>query len=189
MENHLGELWSIFDFLMPGFLFTYQKFKKTFETPIVRDGSREVLERLHRMIGPFLLRRLKRDVLRELPSKMETVLYSRMEGEQKRIYTASAAALKERLLAGELETGEDRMQILAELLRLRQICCDPSLCFPRYKGGSAKLETCMELLENGTRAGHKILLFSQFTSMLDVIAGRLSKEKIRFYMLLSLIHI
>ena len=183
MENHLGELWSIFDFLMPGFLFTYQKFKKTFETPIVRDGSREVLERLHRMIGPFLLRRLKRDVLRELPSKMETVLYSRMEGEQKRIYTASAAALKERLLAGELETGEDRMQILAELLRLRQICCDPSLCFPRYKGGSAKLETCMELLENGTRAGHKILLFSQFTSMLDVIAGRLSKEKIRFYML------
>ena len=149
----------------------------------MRDGSREVLERLHRMIGPFLLRRLKRDVLRELPSKMETVLYSRMEGEQKRIYTASAAALKERLLAGELETGEDRMQILAELLRLRQICCDPSLCFPRYKGGSAKLETCMELLENGTRAGHKILLFSQFTSMLDVIAGRLSKEKIRFYML------
>ena len=183
MENHLGELWSIFDFLMPGFLFTYQKFKKTFETPIVWDGSREALERLHRMIGPFLLRRLKRDVLRELPSKMETVLYSRMEGEQKRIYTASAAALKERLLAGELETGEDRMQILAELLRLRQICCDPSLCFPRYKGGSAKLETCMELLENGTRAGHKILLFSQFTSMLDVIAGRLSKEKIRFYML------
>jgi len=183
MENHLGELWSIFDFLMPGFLFTYQKFKKTFETPIVRDGSREALERLHRMIGPFLLRRLKRDVLKELPSKMETVLYSRMEGEQKRIYTASAAALKERLLAGELETGEDRMQILAELLRLRQICCDPSLCFPRYKGGSAKLETCMELLENGTRAGHKILLFSQFTSMLDVIAGRLSKEKIRFYML------
>ena len=85
MENHLGELWSIFDFLMPGFLFTYQKFKKTFETPIVRDGSREALERLHRMIGPFLLRRLKRDVLRELPSKMETVLYSRMEGEQKRI--------------------------------------------------------------------------------------------------------
>ena len=73
--------------------------------------------------------------------------------------------------------------LLAELLRLRQICCDPSLCFPRYKGGSAKLETCMELLENGTRAGHKLLLFSQFTSMLDVIAGRLSKEKIRFYML------
>lgn len=185
MENHLGELWSIFDFLMPGFLFTYQKFKKTFETPIVRDGSREALERLHRMTGPFLLRRLKRDVLKELPDKMETVLYSRMEGEQKRIYTASAAALKERLLEGEFDAGDGggRMQILAELLRLRQICCDPSLCFPRYKGGSAKLEMCMELLENGTRAGHKILVFSQFTSMLDVIAGRLSKEKIPFYML------
>lgn len=184
IENHLGELWSIFDFLMPGFLFTSQKFKKQFETPIVRDGDEAALLRLHKMTGPFLMRRLKKDVLKELPAKMETVLYSGMEGEQKRLYGAAAAALKERLIAGrESDYGKDRMQILADLMRLRQICCDPSLCYSGYKGGSAKLDTCMELLENGTQAGHKILLFSQFTSMLDLIAGRLKKEKIDFYML------
>ena len=184
IENHLGELWSIFDFLMPGFLFTYQKFKKVFETPIVRDGNAAALSRLRRMTGPFLLRRLKKDVLKELPAKMETVLYSQMEGEQKRLYAASALALKEKLLSGkEGDFGKERMQILAELMKLRQICCEPSLCFEKYKGGSAKLETCMELLENGTQAGHKILLFSQFTSMLELIAKRLKKEKIDYYML------
>ncbi len=184
IENHLGELWSIFDFLMPGFLFTAQKFKKLFETPIVRDGDEEALLRLRKMTGPFLMRRLKKDVLKELPAKMETVLYSKMEGEQKRLYDANASLLRDRLLAGsEGEYGKERMQILAELMKLRQICCEPSLCYSGYKSGSAKLETCMELLENGTRAGHKILLFSQFTSMLDVIAKRLKKEKIDYYML------
>ena len=184
IENHLGELWSIFDFLMPGFLFTAQRFKKQFETPIVRNGDEAAAARLRRMTGPFLMRRLKRDVLKELPGKLETVLYSQMEGEQKRLYAASAQALREKLMEGdEKSLGKERMQILAELMRLRQICCEPSLCFDKYKGGSAKLETCMELLENGTRAGHKILLFSQFTSMLELIAKRLSKEKIEFHML------
>lgn len=184
IENQLGELWSIFDFLMPGFLFTAPKFKKLFETPIVRDGDEEALLRLQKMTGPFLMRRLKKDVLKELPAKMETVLYSRMEGEQKRLYDANASLLRERLLSGsEGEYGKERMQILAELMKLRQICCEPSLCYSGYKSGSAKLETCMELLENGTRSGHKILLFSQFTSMLDVIAKRLRKEKIEYYML------
>ena len=184
IENHLGELWSIFDFLMPGFLLTAAKFRKIFEIPIVRDGDKDALNRLHRMTGPFLLRRLKKDVLKELPDKMETVLFSQMEGEQKRLYTANAAALKNRLLEeGDALPGNDQIRILAELMKLRQICCEPSLCFSKYKGGSAKLETCMELLENGTQAGHKILLFSQFTSMLDVIAQRLKKQKIDYYML------
>ena len=184
IENHLGELWSIFDFLMPGFLLTAAKFRKNFEIPIVRDGDKDALNRLHRMTGPFLLRRLKKDVLKELPDKMETVLFSQMEGEQKRLYTANAAALKTRLLEeGDALPGNEQIRILAELMKLRQICCEPSLCFSKYKGGSAKLETCMELLENGTQAGHKILLFSQFTSMLDVIAQRLKKQKIDYYML------
>ncbi|MBE5972152.1 MAG: ATP-dependent helicase [Lachnoclostridium sp.] len=182
IENHLGELWSIFDYLMPGFLFTSQKFKKMFETPIVRDGDQYALSMLRKMTGPFLMRRLKKDVLKELPEKLETVLYSRIDGEQKTLYQANAALLREQILSGG-EFGKDRMQILAELMKLRQICCDPSLCFAKYKGGSAKLETCMELLENGTEAGHKILLFSQFTSMLDIIAKRLEKEKIPYYML------
>ncbi len=183
IENHLGELWSIFDYLMPGFLYTSQKFKKMFETPIVRDGDQEALSMLRKMTGPFLMRRLKKDVLKELPEKLETVLYSGMEGEQKTLYQANAALLREQILSGGGDLGKDRMQILAELMKLRQICCDPSLCFAKYKGGSAKLETCMELLENGTEAGHKILLFSQFTSMLDIIAKRLTKEKIPYYMM------
>ena len=139
---------------------------------------------LRKMTSPFLMRRLKKDVLKELPDKLETVLYSRMEGEQQALYQANAALLKEKLLgSSDADYGKDRMQILAELMKLRQICCEPSLCFAKYKAGSAKLETCMELLENGTSAGHKILLFSQFTSMLDIIAKRLDKAKISYYML------
>lgn len=184
IENHLGELWSIFDFLMPGFLFTAQKFRKMFELPIVKEGDRSALDQLHRLTGPFILRRMKKDVLKELPDKLETVLYSAMEGEQKRLYTANAKRLKDRLMdSSEGDYGKEKLQILSELMKLRQICCEPSLCFDRYKGGSAKLETCMELLENGIGAGHKILLFSQFTSMLDIIAKRLDKEKIPYYML------
>lgn len=184
IENHLGELWSIFDFLMPGFLFTSQKFKRAFEMPIVRDQDPNALVQLKKLTGPFILRRLKKDVLKELPDKLETVLYSNMEGEQKDLYTAAAASLKEQLMEGtDGDYGKERMQILAELMRLRQICCEPSLCFDGYKGGSAKLDTCMELLLNGTSAGHKILLFSQFTSMLEIIAKRLKKEKIPFYLL------
>ncbi|MBQ6835065.1 MAG: DEAD/DEAH box helicase, partial [Lachnospiraceae bacterium] len=174
----------IFDYLMPGFLFTSQKFKRMFETPIVRDGDEEALSMLRKMTGPFIMRRLKKDVLKELPDKLETVLYSAMEGEQKRLYQANAALLKEQILnSADGDFGKERLQILAELMKLRQICCEPSLCLKGYKSGSAKLETCMELLENGTNAGHKILLFSQFTSMLDIIAKRLKKEKISYYML------
>ena len=104
--------------------------------------------------------------------------------EQKQLYTAHALALKEELeqMSGDIY-GSERIQVLAELTKLRQICCDPSLCFERYKGGSAKLDTCMELITGGIAGDHKILLFSQFTTMLDVLATRLSRAGISFYML------
>lgn len=181
IENRLGELWSIFDYLMPGFLFSYQRFKKEYELPVVRDGDREALDRLHSLIGPFILRRLKGQVLRELPEKLETVVYSRAEGAQKELYTAGAALLKEKLETGGY--GNDRLQILADLTRLRQICCHPSLCYSHYREGSAKLETCVDLIRDGAAGGHKILLFSQFTSMLKLLGERLEKEGISFYML------
>mgnify|MGYP000541834831 CR=1 FL=1 len=182
IENHLGELWSIFDFLMPGFLFTYSRFRKQFESPIVKDGDTYALESLRRLTGPFVLRRLKKDVLKDLPDKLETVVYSMAEDEQKQLYTAHALALKEELEQMSGDTyGSERIQVLAELTRLRQICCDPSLCFDRYKGGSAKLDTCMELITGGIAGGHKILLFSQFTSMLELIGARLKKEGITFH--------
>lgn len=184
IENRLGELWSIFDYLMPGFLFTYARFKKIYESPIVRESDPEAVSNLKRLIGPFVLRRVKKDVLKELPDKLETAVYSRLQGQQKELYTANAAKLKE-----ELESGGDavyekgKIQILAELTRLRQICCDPALCYENYRGGSAKLETCMDLIRNGVNGGHKILLFSQFTSMLRIIEKRLSQEEIACYTL------
>lgn len=182
IENRLSELWSIFDFLMPGFLFSYQRFKKEYELPIVRDQDENSLKGLHRMIGPFILRRLKKDVLKELPDKLETVIYSGFEKEQKDLYTANAWQVKTQLeQAGD--GGSDKLQILAQLTRLRQICCDPHLCYSNYSGGSAKLETCIDLIRNGAEGGHKILLFSQFTSMLEIIEKRLKKEGIAYYLL------
>lgn len=184
VENRLSELWSIFDYLMPGFLFSYQKFRQMFEQPIVHGEDGQAAEQLHRLIGPFLLRRLKRDVLKDLPEKLETVIYSRAQDEQKNLYTAHAMELKEQLEhmdGGRL--ASERIQILAGLTRLRQLCCDPSLCYGNYKGGSAKLETLLELVHAGIAGGHKLLVFSQFTTMLDIIEKRMKKEGIACHVL------
>lgn len=184
IENRLSELWSIFDYLMPGFLFGYQKFKKDYEQPIVRDGEETALRALHRLIGPFVLRRLKADVLKELPEKLETVVFSKPETAQREIYTAHAIELQEQLRqTGDGAYSSDKLQVLAQLTKLRQLCCDPSLCYSNYKGGSAKLDTCMELILGGIEGGHKILLFSQFTSMLELIGKRLKKEGVAYYSL------
>lgn len=181
IENRLGELWSIFDYLMPGFLLSYQRFKSSFETPIARDGNAQALDSLRVQTGPFILRRTKKEVLRELPDKLESVLYSQMEKEQNELYTAHAVTLKRQLeqLEGRMD-GQQSLAVLAELTRLRQLCCDPSLCYAGYKGGSAKLEACLDLVESGVEGGHKILLFSQFTSMLERIGKQLAKKEISF---------
>ncbi len=184
VENRLSELWSIFDYLMPGFLFGNSHFKKEYETPIVKEQDAGALERLKKLIGPFVLRRVKKDVLKELPDKMEQVIYSSFEEEQKKLYTANALLLKEKLEKGGLGgDGQDKLQILSELMRLRQLCCDPRLCYGNYRGASAKLETCMDLVRRGVAGEHKILLFSQFTSMLELIEERLKKEEIPYYKL------
>ena len=177
IENRISELWSIFDYLMPGFLFGYQRFKREYEIPIVKEQDEKALKKLHQLTGPFVLRRLKRDVLKELPEKLETVVYSRCGAKQHEIYTAEALQLKK-----QLEQLGD-LQILAQLTRLRQLCCDPSLCYSNYKGESAKLDTCMELLTSAIEGGHKILLFSQFTSMLSIIEKRLQQQGITYYLL------
>ena len=179
VENRLSELWSIFDFLMPGFLFTFRRFHQDYEIPIGR-GEPEPLKRLRRMTGPFILRRVKEDVLRELPPKIEEVVYTGLEGEQKKLYTAWAVRLKKRLKEKEGGLGEERFSILADLLHLRQICCDPRLSFEEYRGPSAKLETCIHLVRQGLEGGHRILLFSQFTSMLELIENRLCQEEIPY---------
>ena len=183
MENRLSELWSIFDFLMPGLLFSYTKFRARFEQPILRQQDTRALERLGQMVSPFILRRLKRDVLTELPPKTERVLPATMDTAQRQVYLATLQELRGQLVGGGRLSGQSRMTVLAMLTRLRQICCDPRLCCEGYTGESCKLEACMELVREAADGGHKALLFSQFTSMLELLRHRLEQEGVPYYLL------
>ncbi|MBO5373038.1 MAG: SNF2 helicase associated domain-containing protein [Lachnospiraceae bacterium] len=184
IENRLSELWSIFDYLMPGFLYPYARFRDEMEMPIVVGKDENKMERLQRMIRPFVLRRLKTDVLKDLPEKLEENIYSKIEGEQLALYDAHVQRMKIMLdKKTEQEFRSGRFEILAELTKLRQLCCDPSLVFEDYKGESAKMETCMELITNAVNGGHKILLFSQFTTMLEHLQERLEAVGVSYYTL------
>ncbi len=180
IENRLSELWSIFDFLMPGFLLGYQNFRETYEEAVVRSSDSDATDRLRTLVHPFILRRLKRDVLLELPDKVEKSVSVHLEGEQRKLYDAYAQRLR-MFLAKQTpdEFRQNKLELLRELTRLRQLCCGPSLFLENYKGENAKLETCMELIRQAIDGGHKLLLFSQFTSVLDEIEKTLKKEKIK----------
>ena len=182
MENRLSELWSIFDYLMPGFLYGYTRFRSEIETPIVSDKDEDAMTRLRAMIHPFILRRLKKDVLKELPEKQEEIVTVALSGEQKKLYQAHSQRLKMFLEdQNDEDFAQNKLQILAELTKLRQLCCGPELLLENYKGENAKLEACIELITQAIAGGHKILLFSQFTSMLDLIGEELKKAKIDYY--------
>ena len=181
IENRLSELWSIFDFLMPGFLYTYDRFRQTFETPIAKDKDEAVTERLRKMVSPFILRRLKQDVLKDLPEKMEEVRYAKFEDRQQKVYDGQVVRMKE--MIGSSAENENKITILAELTRIRQICCDPSLIFDNYDGESAKKDACLQLIESAIDGGHKMLVFSQFTSMLDILKKELDDREIPYYVI------
>lgn len=184
IENRLSELWSIFDYVMPGFLYTNRKFREKFEVPIVKLNQVEALKGIQRMIAPFILRRDKKQVLKELPDKLEYNLFAKMDGEQHKLYTANVVKLREEIAAKtENDFASNKIRFLAQLTKLRQICCDPSLCYDNYEDESSKLELCVDLVKNSIEGGHKILLFSQFTSMLDIISKRLTSEGISFYIM------
>lgn len=185
IENSLAELWSIFDFVMQGYLFNYSLFKQRYEMPIVKDQDETAARRLKRMAAPFILRRLKKEVLKELPDKIETVVYNTMEEAQQKLYLAHLAKAKEELEeeTGQKGFGRSQIKILSLLTRLRQLCCHPSLYLEDYEGGSGKLEQCMEIVRDSIEANHRILLFSQFTSMLDLLAKELKAQQIEYFML------
>lgn len=184
VENRLSELWSIFDFLMSGFLHSYDRFRKEMENPIVQGQDEEAMERLRKMTHPFILRRLKKDVLKDLPDKIEKNMFTRLDGEQQRLYDAHVKQLQLFLDgASDEELSTSKIQILSQLTRLRQICCDPALVYENYQGVSAKTQMCIELISNAVSAGHKILLFSQFTTMLSDLEARLEQEEISYYIL------
>jgi SNF2 family DNA or RNA helicase len=222
IENRLSELWSIFDFLMPGILGSYVHFRERFEMPILSDDE-DAQGKLQAFVGPFILRRLKSTVLKDLPDKIENVIAVPLEGEQRRLYAALEQRLRATLLKQrDIEFATGKIQILAQLTRLRQACCDPRLLYSNVgeneveanakvwgmpartleesqeatakrelaaassasasstasgrktrKVPSAKLDAIEELVSSCQDAGRKMLIFSQFTSYLDLIAERL----------------
>ena len=185
IENSLAELWSIFDYIMPGYLFGYSKFKKQFETEIVKNNNEEKMQKLKTMIEPFILRRTKKQVLTELPDKTITVLNNEMEGQQQKIYLAYMAKAKKEIMQTIKDEGFEKSQIkiLSILTRLRQICCHPGLFIENYDGESSKLNQCVEIIEDAIYADHKILLFSNYTQMFPLIEKELDKRFIQYYKL------
>ena len=182
IENRLSELWSIFDFLMPGFLYGYDTFKKELETPITKNHDENASARLKKMVSPFILRRLKTDVLKDLPEKTEEVHSVKFSTEQQKLYDGQVVHMKQMLSSEDPQNfSKDKIKILAELTKIRQICCDPSLLFENYDGESAKREACIDLIHSAIEGEHRILLFSQFTSMLDLLKKDLDSEGIEYY--------
>ena len=182
IENSLSELWSIFDFIMPGYLFGYRKFKELYEMPIVKDEDNTAMRKLKMLIEPFILRRIKGEVLTELPDKTITVLNNEMEEEQQKIYMSYMQNARSEMMQEINVNGFEKSQIkiLALLMRLRQICCHPALFLSDYKAESSKLNQCIEVIKDAVDSGHKILLFSSYTGMFPWIEEKLKKEKIEY---------
>jgi len=216
IENSLGELWSIFSFIMPNYLPRYSRFQELYERPIVNEQNEEALKELERYIQPFLLRRMKKEVLDELPDKIELKYMADMTEGQAKLYQSYLYVMREQIygdkkqeyeeytaehvekyaeenLADFLSSGEEerpeqklpnRFMVLSALTRLRQICCHPAAFLDGYKDGSGKYNLLMEeLLPDLLEAGHRILIFSQFTAMLELIAEGLDKKEISYYRL------
>ncbi len=167
---------------MPGYLFSYRKFKELYEIPIVKDEDKKAMKKLKMLIEPFILRRIKEDVLTELPDKTITVLNNEMQEEQQKLYLSYLQNAKLEAME-EINTNgfqKSQIKILALLMRLRQICCHPSIFLNDYKGESSKLNQCIEVIRDAVDAGHKILLFSTYTAMFPIIEEKLKESKIQY---------
>lgn len=174
LENKLTELWSIFDYIMPGYLYSREVFEEKF---IFRKD--ENLENLKLMIKPFILRRVKAEVMRELPGKIEKKLLVEMTPAQKAVYKKYINKVR---MAIKNNT-DGRIEVFSYLTKLRQICLDPSIILEGYLGGSGKQEVAMELIEGHIEAEGKVLLFSQFTTVLSKIGESLNERGIKYYVL------
>lgn len=185
VENNTMELWSQFSFLNPGMLGSLHYFRSAFSMPIERHGDEESAALLKKMIAPFLLRRTKDQVARELPPKSEQVFYSPMEGAQKKLYQQMRDHYRAEIMNLISEAGMDksRFKVLQGLTKLRQIACHPALIEEGQKIESGKFEAFMELLREIVAEGHKILVFSQFVRMLKIMAAQLKQEGYLFEML------
>lgn len=183
IENHLSELWSIFDFLMPGFLGAQSYFQDYYQVPIEKLSQVETAKHLQNKIKPFVLRRLKKQVLTELPEKTEIATYCEMTDEQKEIYRDIVLQTKKDLMQKIKKEGieKNQLNILSALLRLRQICCHPGLISPEFEHlSSGKFELFKETISEILEEKHRILVFSQFVSMLTIIKNWAKQNDIPF---------
>ncbi|HWD20581.1 MAG TPA: SNF2-related protein [Verrucomicrobiae bacterium] len=185
MENSVLDLWSIFDFLMPGYLGDAQDFRDRYELPITREKDGAAQARLARRLRPFMLRRLKKEVAADLPAKLEQVSFCELTAEQRQVYQQVIEASRKEVLAavGAQGLAKSRMVVLTALLRLRQVCCDLRLLKLENVNpatASGKLDLFGELLEEVVDGGHRVLVFSQFVSMLALLQERLTEDGIEF---------
>jgi superfamily II DNA or RNA helicase len=185
VENNLEELWSLFDFLMPGFLGTAEKFRSHFRIPIERSGNQQRLEALRDAVTPFILRRMKESVAKDLPPKTEIVRPVELADDQRELYESIRVAAHGDVRRAIRQKGvtASTIAILDALMKLRQVCCDPRLVSvpsARRVKGSAKCELFFELLTQQLEQGRRVLVFSQFTRMLDLMAQGLNERKIAY---------
>ena len=178
LENSIRDLWSLFDFLLPGYLGTRKDFQERYEKPLAAGESAGVWPRLLRRVRPWMLRRRKSEILKELPAKIEQVVQVELSPDQKAAYTQLQIAARAEVDAMRESGGAARMKVLTALLRLRQACCDLRLLNGDSEAPSAKLEALLELLGEAVDGGHRTLVFSQFTSMLDLIVPALDEAGI-----------
>ncbi|MGV1099356.1 DEAD/DEAH box helicase [Thiovibrio sp. JS02] len=176
IENHLPELWTLFQFINPGLLGSLNQFSQRFAIPIERHNDPEAKRRLKRLINPFILRRLKAQVLEELPARTEILLQVEMEEKEAAFYAALRQQALEKLQHGGGPPGKRSLQILAEIMRLRRACCNPRLIVPETDIPSAKLALFAKLVSELRENGHKALVFSQFVDHLALIRAHLDRE-------------
>ncbi|MEA3523321.1 MAG: DEAD/DEAH box helicase, partial [Campylobacterota bacterium] len=185
IENHLGELWSIYSFLMPGFLDTLSSFKNFYQTPIEKEHDFKRQDLLNKRVKPFMIRRTKERVAHELPAKSEIIKYTQFDNKQSKLYESIRITMEEKVKEAVSKKGlnSSHITILDALLKLRQVCCDPSLLKieeAQKIQESAKLELFLDLTEELLAEDRKILVFSQFTSMLAIIEEKIKNKKIRY---------
>ena len=181
IENRLTELWSLFRFLNPGLFGSQKSFEDQFAVPIQRDGSASARSTLRRLVHPFILRRTKSQVMEELPAKTEIVREIELSREEAALYEASRKkALKELQEIKNANSGPGRLQILAALTRLRQLCCNPKLVLPNSKVESSKLEAFREIMEELKENRHRVLVFSQFVKHLEILKAELDDMGISY---------
>lgn len=180
IENHLGELWNLFRFINPGLLGSFERFNQNFATPIEKYQDKQARNKLKKLIQPFILRRTKNQVLSELPSRTEILLHVELSREETAFYEALRLEAIAKLNDSDATAGAKHLQVLAEIMRLRRACCNPSLVKPEMAISSSKLQLFGEVLEELLENRHKALIFSQFVDHLQIIRGFLEERSIKY---------